>query len=527
LGIAAGKSSPTKAATVATTCDWVTGGVSLRSPNGAVSGPFEQRFSRQGRWDDSRVPRAFHAFRGKLMFICSVFRTGLPDALERSVNSVLKLLEFQFALAFQLGEFVLLAAYVGVPTYFLARFGRSAIASTATTICAAALVLHCCGFKVFGRPVTASIEKLERPKRVNRLETPNVVHFADGSTAALAHVFFPVSFNPKEKHPGHYDTARSGGRGDVLLEHDDPKRRGIAVEIKFDQSGTADLIYLRRASYTCGNTWTPHPFPSRLPKEVRDEFAVLLVRSGLALPTAERVDSSKRYDPLLGALTIGFLPDLPRAHPEVVRLGMALIRQGVRDKGVELLVLTRATNVFPQLKRTLQDEVSTKARAGTLDSATSNTLAALLLQLDAQAALTALDELRSTPQPDAFQIWSLANVVARAGDLRGFDRLCDILRADSTSKWAKHLSLVVNSHFRFDIYLNGGGWPDDIAPEFLAWYDAIRPRLSYVFSSDGREGFALDNGEAFAHEYYGSMRPYKEQIAKRHGRDIYKERFYD
>ena len=157
---------------------------------------------------------------------------------------------------------------------------------------------------------------------------------------------------------------------------------------------------MRRTFGWCGNALSPHWFPERLPRHVREDFAAALVSAGFALPTADHVAQVNPHsDPLLRGLTPLFLHDLPPQHAEVIRLGHKLIERSDDEGsrfygpdclalGAQLLIVTRATNSFSLIRKRLRERVANMNNSGP----TGSTLQTLLNQMDIWAAESAPDQ---------------------------------------------------------------------------------------------------------------------------------------
>jgi hypothetical protein len=298
-----------------------------------------------------------------------------------------------------LGEGFLLLGYFGLILVAWNEVRNRIVSWLAISTCALALVLHFFGFKLFGRPAVAELQSLKSPRRVKVLEPPDVLRFEDGGSVRMANVFFPIRIDFGDETTNHF-----GIPAILLLINHELRlqyegQKSIEVELVNPAASVSQAYCMRRAIYWCGNTWSPHFFPERLPRHVRDDFAAVLVSRGVALPTADYVAQANPYlDPLLHRLTPLFLQDLPPLYAEVVRLGHKLIErnddegsqfygQDYLALGAQLLIETRAINSFSLIRKRLRERLARTNNSGP----TSSTLQALLNQLDSWAAESAPD----------------------------------------------------------------------------------------------------------------------------------------
>jgi len=429
-----------------------------------------------------------------------------------------------------IGEVVLVLAYIVLPIAVITRWpNRKAVGWTAACIFGMALILHLMGFKFLGSATVAELESLRHSRRIVSLEPPNIIRFTDGSMGFISNIFFPAAVYATNQEASHYTSLRGFANRKVLVEQNSQPLVGISVELAKATNGSSGVVCLRKQSYWCGNTWHPQFFPRRLPRQKRVDLAPLLVASGLAFPTPEYASlEPRRNDELILALEDMIVPELPQQHPEVERLGLTLLGRQQWGKGLDLLIGIGASNAIAGARERIRGELNKSLANGIADAATSNLWISLFLKVDPDAAEQALARKALAPDLDIDRVSSLAGAMVDLWDLRGFDLLVTRLgESDPSSELSRRLSQHLQSWFRFDIYLNGGGWPDDIGPEFLDWYRAIRLRLSYERLSTGRQGFSLDGNIPFDSNYYDSMKPFKDRIAKRHGRAIHQYRFYD
>lgn len=429
-----------------------------------------------------------------------------------------------------LGEIFLLLGYAVIPILVFARWSNHKRAAWATALLfGAAFCLHLWGFKIFGSARVADLEFLRKPRRIAALVPPNVIRFDDGSTGSVQGIFFPRQVELSEGLFSHYESFRPFQNIHMILEHGTRRAVGIQVELTEPTNRSSGAMYLQRQAYWCGNTWSPHFFPRRLPRNVRTDLAPVLVWGGLAFPTADHVSNAPRgHDSLLRALDRTVVPDLPQQHAEIERLASALFGRQQWAKGLELLIVTGATNAMSQARTVILNEFEISMREERSNPQRSNEWMTLLLQIDPQAAGQALIRLLSDADFDVDKASSLAGAMASLGDITGFDLLVARLgEGDLKARSLGRLSLLLESWFRFDLDLNGVGQPKDTTQEFLDWHCEIRSRLSYRRLTTGRQGFALDAGVPFGSAYYESMRPFKDRIAQRHRRTIHKYRFYE
>ena len=297
-----------------------------------------------------------------------------------------------------LGEGFLLLGYIGLILVAWNEVRNRAVAWLVICACALALVLHCLGFKLFGRPVIAELQSLNSPRRVKALEPPDVLRFEDGGSVRMAKVFFPNRID-------FADQTTIGNPAIQLLNYRElrstpPGRKWIEVEVANPEASVSQVYCMRRTLVWCGNALSPHWFPERLPRHVRNVFAAALVSAGFALPTADHVaQANSHFDPLVQGLNSLFLHDLPPQHAEIIRLGHELIERNDDERsrfygpdclalGAQLLVEARATNSFSLLRKRLRERL-----ANTTDSGpTRSTLRTLLNQMDIWAPESAPDQ---------------------------------------------------------------------------------------------------------------------------------------
>lgn len=148
------------------------------------------------------------------------------------------------------GEVVLLGTYLVLPFILWEQSSSRRFPRIAGTICGTLLLLHLFGFKFFGRPALADTETLRRPRRILALQSPNVIQFSDGSTVAVASVFFPYSVPavnpPKDLFPEGF---RMPGDTRILVNYEIERQRGIQVEVSPPTNGLSGIFFLQRASY--------------------------------------------------------------------------------------------------------------------------------------------------------------------------------------------------------------------------------------------------------------------------------------
>jgi hypothetical protein len=429
-----------------------------------------------------------------------------------------------------LGEIPLVLGYILIPISVLTRWPESKGLRWATILFfGLALLLHLAGFKLVGSATVADLESLRKPRRISALVPPHTIRFQDGSTATVGRIFFPQVIEVTNPPYGHYESFRAFHNVRVLVERDKQPPIGIQVEIAEPTNNTTGAIFLRKTSYGCGNTWSPRFFPRRLPRQVRADLGPILITAGLALPTAEQVTNSRGYyyDPLLEALQDAVIPNLPEQHPEVERLALALLARHNWTQGLELLTGIGATNALSTARTHILKEPLVVKQTNR-NEASPIAWNALLQKIDPTVAREALLQLLLAPELDVERGSLLAGSMAELGDISGFDLLTAHLSTrDMNSEPSRRFSRRLQTWFRFDIYLNGGGCPDDLSKEFLEWYREVRSRLFYQRLPTGRQGFALDQGIPFDAAYYRSMEPFKDRIARRHGRTIFRYRFYD
>lgn len=445
------------------------------------------------------------------------------------VGSSLLMLLVLAASSLLLGEIPLVLGYILIPVIVLARWPEAKRLGWVTVfLFGSALILHLAGFKILGSATVANLESLRQPRRIAALLPPNALRFQDGSIVSIERVFFPQAIEVTNSPVDHYQSSRAFHNIRVLLEPNSRPPIGIQVEVTEPTNSSTGIVFLQKQSYWCGNTWFPQFFPRRLPRHVRADLGPLLISAGLALPTAEHVINSQKYnDPLLVALEATVIPDLPQQHPEVEKLGLALMAHHNWTEGLELLIGTGATNALSIARKRILEQLHMVERTNP-GQASTNAWVALLQKIEPELARKALSKLIMVPEFDTETVSLLAGSMAELGDVSGFDLLASHLNTqDLSSEASRRLSRHLQSWFRFDIYLNGGGWPDDIGGEFLDWYREVRPRLSFERLPTGRRGFALDRGTPFNAVYYRSMETFKDRIARRHGRNIVRYRFYD
>ena len=296
-----------------------------------------------------------------------------------------------------LGEGFLLLGYVGLILAAWHAVRNRFVAWLIICACALALVLHCFGFKLFGRPVVAELQSLNSPRRLKALEPPDVLRFVDGGSVRMAKVFFPNRIDFAD------ETTFGNPAIQLLINRElkstPPGRKWIEVEVAKPEASVSHTYCMRRAMYWCGNTWFPHFFPERLPRYVREDFAAALVSAGFALPAADHVaQAHSHFDPLVQGLNSSFLHDLPPQHDEIIRLGHKLIERsndGTRfygqdylALGAQLLIETRATNGFSLVRKRLRERLADT----NYSSPSASKLQMLLNQMDIWASESAPDQ---------------------------------------------------------------------------------------------------------------------------------------
>ena len=188
-----------------------------------------------------------------------------------------------------LGEGFLLLGYVGLILVAWNEVHNRVVSWLLICACALAPVLHLFGFKLFGRPVIAELQSLKSPRRVKVLEPPDLLRFEDGGSVRIADVFFP---NRIDFADGATNVIGSPALQLLInreLRSRPPGRKWIEVEAAHPEASVSQVYCMRRTIGWCGNALSPHWFPERLPRHVREDFAAALVSAGFALPTADHV----------------------------------------------------------------------------------------------------------------------------------------------------------------------------------------------------------------------------------------------
>jgi hypothetical protein len=412
-----------------------------------------------------------------------------------------------------LGEVALILGYIGLSIFAWVWFKRRWISASVTVMCLAALVLHSLGFKLYGRAVVATDrESLTRPRQAVALEPPSKVVFKDGSAIHLPDIFFPKVMDLLEGTTNNHGVFQDRFRIHAQLGHDQYHQEWIDVEVEKSSANVSKAVCLRKANYWCGNTWFPTFFPSRLPKQLREDFGVMLVRAGVALPTVEYVTSASQYhDPLVQALHSGYFLGLPAQHPDVVRLGRLLVesRPEEFETGANLLMQVEDVASYPMLLAEIKKRRGNKPLS-IHDLESSSSYAGFLIRLDVTEAEKLMVEFRTQKEPHPFWATETAGLLARNGDFSGFDSLVLVLaKTDLNAEYRKSLGTQLTLRFRFlrgfDL---GWGMPEGVSMLFPEWYAENRQSLRWSKLPDGGTGFALTSSGIFDEAYFKTMEKY-------------------
>ncbi|MEO6182649.1 MAG: hypothetical protein ABIP71_06055 [Verrucomicrobiota bacterium] len=407
-----------------------------------------------------------------------------------------------------LGEAVLILGYFAMAIAAWFWFRRRWISGSITGLCLIAFLLHINGFKLYGKPVLiAEKESLKNPRTVVALEPPAKVIFADGESIELSGIFFPKSVNLLQGTTNVHDVFQDAAGIHVELRHDSYHQEQVEVEVQKLGTNGAKAICLRRALYWCGNTWFPHFFPKGLPQRLREDFDVVLVRAGIALPTLEHVQKAPEYwDPLMKALTRGYFHNIPAHHPDVIRLGHFLVesRPNEFNVGVELLIQAEDTASNPKLAA----EIRRRRLNSSVEGAEVDWQ---LVALDQEEAPRIMRNLEMQANPDPLNAVGIAGILSQRGDWSGFDFLTKLLtKPELETDYRKSLGTQLTSPFHFKLgSIIGWGTPEKVSELFPEWYAENRDRLRWVKQPNGEAGFALITGSVFDEAYYKTMESYR------------------
>lgn len=333
-----------------------------------------------------------------------------------------------------LAEFVLIGGYVAGVVRALVKWNSSKGWWVGGAACAAALVMHFSGWKIFGRPVTANLVRLKDPVAVLALEPPAIARLADGRTFKIEGVWFPALVDLEGARQ--YTELEYGGstywgtnaavergmrvRGKLGMHSEEG--RALAIEAA---GGSGKAACLRRVGYFCGNTWSPYFFPRRLPKKEREDFGIALVGAGVALPTVEALRGDKRYADRLLQVSWYSFAELPDRDTNVTEIAKEIIENHLDffEVGAHLIVSSADTNNFAWLASQIRSEIARTPQAN------NSILQSLLAQTDykyaresATNAIAAVkDRFASASDDQRQKVFEAASYLAGWNDLAGFD----------------------------------------------------------------------------------------------------------
>jgi hypothetical protein len=422
------------------------------------------------------------------------------------------------AAAVFLGETCLVIGYVVVGGWALVIANRQPASIWMLGVCILALALHLAGFKLFGKAMLADLQSLKSPRRVVALELPNVLVLEDGSRAKLRDIFFFRPVNLMEGTTNYHDVVLDSAGLHRELGLSAYRQEWVQVEIIGSEADYSKATCLRRVFYFCGNTWFPHFFPRRLPRHEREDFALPLVRAGVALPTSNYVmRAAVSWDPLIHAFLGANCRILPLQDTGVVAVAEAFLARNELILGAELLIDIQATNSYPRLKKLMQ-QASEAPVTGYYYGGFANreTLAPLLMRIDQEECRKALRTAIADSPVNETMLKVAVCSLAELGSLEGYDALVEKLaHSEMDAETRQHLVHFVVLEFNFVPETPMRQDPDSFAADFFEWYRATRAQLTWKHNPDGRKGFSLSDGEVFDEAYLVTMKPYKEAALRR------------